>query len=252
MQTRNRLKLFAGLAAALSVATLGGCAGYSSYPHVEGAKLANPSPDYWPTYELAGRAVRYVADRYPPSAPSWVTGEVTQAPDRFVINLPTGAKRDTYLRAVAFAGQGAEGPTGDNAGLPVYHVNRIWVRGRSARVEVLRPIAEIGPTAQGTPVYQAITVFFEGGLEPWKITGRQVQDSFSPDAPALAMVPGTPTQAAATTTTSPAVLRSRTQARALPSLAASDPWGGAVQMRAQLAAAHRQNQQRFANVPTTE
>src|SRR6185369_14241417 len=49
----------------LGVMLLGGCQGYSSYPTVDGANMANKSPDSWPQYQLAGMAARYVADRYP-------------------------------------------------------------------------------------------------------------------------------------------------------------------------------------------
>lgn len=175
---------------AASLGLLPGCAaGYSSYPVVEGADLANKSPDGWPTFQLAGMAARYVADRYPPNAPSWASGEPVTPPERFVVNIPSGMSRIPYERAIGFAGAGAEAPSAENSGLPVYHVTRVWVRGHLARADVMRPVGEVGENPGGGAVYQTITVYFEGGFRPWKITGRQVRDALTPSVPELAFLP---------------------------------------------------------------
>lgn len=177
-----------------SALLLGGCQGYSSYPTVDGANMANKSPDAWPQYQLAGMAARYVADRYPPTAPPWAAGEPTQPPAHFVVNIPSGMSHMPYERAISFAGVGAQPPSPDVNDLPVYHVTRIWSRGYQGRVDVMRPVAEVGAGAGGKPVYQTITVYFEGGFQPWRVTGRQVRDALTTDVPQLVYVPVAPGQ----------------------------------------------------------
>lgn len=245
----------------VSALALGGCQGYSSYPKVDGASMANKSPDAWPQYQLAGMAARYVADRYPPSAPSWTSGEPTQAPERFVVNIPSGMSRMPYDRAVAFAGAGAEGPTPENANLPIYHVTRIWSRGHAGTVDVMRPVAEVGNAPGGKPVYQTITVYFEGGFQPWRITGRQVRDALTADVPELAFLPAPiipgeaapePGQPPVQATTPPAegaanysVMRPKRKAI---SLAAGDSAAGSV---FQVNDSFGSGQPRMATVPTS-
>jgi len=192
---RTNLRLIPGLL--LASIALAGCQGYSSYPTVDGATMTNRSPDAPPQYQIAGMAARYVADRYPPSAPSWASGEPNQAPEHFVVNIPSGMSRIPYERAIGVAGPGAEAPSPSNANLPVYHIARIWSRGHQGVVDVMRPVAEVGEAPGGKPVYQTITVYFEGGFQPWRITGRLVRDALTPEVPALAFLPGSGPEAPA-------------------------------------------------------
>jgi hypothetical protein len=187
-RTNTNLLVISGLLLSATLG-LGGCQGYSSYPTVDGASMANKSPDAWPQYQLAGMAARYVADRYPPSAPSWASGEPSQAPEQFVVNIPSGMSRMPYERAISFAGPGAQAPGPDNASLPTYHITRIWSRGHRGVVDVMRPVAEVGEAPGGKPVYQTVTVYFEGGFQPWRISGRQVRDALTADVPQLVFMP---------------------------------------------------------------
>lgn len=265
MKTSKLVTLFAGAGAILALSLSGGCAGYSSYPIVEGADLANKDPNGWPQYQLAGMAARYVAERYPPSAPSWTTGEPLTAPSRFVVNVPSGISQETYQRVIQFAGAGAEAPTAGDTSAPVYHIGRIWVRGGSGRVDVLRPVAEVGTDPTGRTIYQTVTVFFDGGFKPWQITGRQVRDAVTADVPALAFYETAPTKTR-TATSQPQTTPSqetppsnysltRPRQTSLTSLGASDAFASAMQLQAQLAAdarRSRRQQDHYASAPATE
>jgi hypothetical protein len=253
MKTSKVMLNVAGAGLLLAAVVSGGCAGYSSYPTVDGANLANKDPNGWPQYQLAGMAARYVAERYPPSAPTWTTGEPIQAPEHFVVNVPSGITQETYQRVIQFAGTGAEAPTATNASTPVYHVTRIWVRGGSGRVDVLRPIAEVGTGADGRTIFQTVTVFFDGGFKPWQITGRQVRDAVTADVPALALITNAPTKTrTASTQAQPeggySVHSPRPSQRL--TLGASDSFASAINLQAQLAAdTKRAQRDHYASVP---
>src|SRR5262249_20624546 len=63
----------------------------------------------------------------------------------------------------------------DNA-YPIYHVSRVWIREHEAKVDVLRPMFEMGPGPDGKPIYQAVTVHLEGRFEPWHVVfGRSLE-----------------------------------------------------------------------------
>lgn len=153
-------------AAALVTIGLSGCVGYATYPPVQGAYLAPNNPNAPPADELMALSLKWVTDRYPVrSASPVVAGE-----PQFAINLPRGVRKSIYEKTAAALGDKAQPLTPENATkLPIYHVAEIRVRGRVAKVDVLRPAQELGSRPDGQPVYQCITLHVEGGFQPWRV-----------------------------------------------------------------------------------
>lgn len=158
---------WAGLAALLMT---GGCVGYASYPYESGGKnnFATQDPNTPPADELIMLSLDWVVSKYPP--PAGVAGEAS-----YTINIPAGVRRDVYDRILKKLGDRAAPLTPETAkSLPIYQIARIWVRGRNAKVDVLRPVLD-GPRGPGgEALYQPITLRIEGGFEPWRVRRHQV------------------------------------------------------------------------------
>jgi len=156
-----------GLITVLSASSLlSGCVGYATYPPVQGAYGAPNNPNAPPVDELMALSLKWVTDRYPIRS-----GTPTVAGDpQFAVNLPRGVRKSTYERTAAALGDKALPLTPENATkLPIYHVAEIRVRGRVAKVDVLRPAQELGARPDGQPVYQCITLHIEGGFQQWRV-----------------------------------------------------------------------------------
>ncbi|MFG0273679.1 MAG: hypothetical protein ACF8QF_01345 [Phycisphaerales bacterium] len=145
-----------GVALALGVVTLlGGCAGYSTYPKVEGMALADVNS--LGAQEAMVTALRYVAARRPLGEP-------------YAVNLPVGTLKERMEVII----NRTEDPsarllTKENADLPRVHITRVWLRATKAEVDVLRPVAGVaGP--EGEPTYESYTLRLDGGFRPWKVT----------------------------------------------------------------------------------
>ncbi len=165
---------------------LGGCWGYVNYPPIEGASPGINNPNAPPADELMILATKWVADRYPPprSGPE-VAGEA-----QFAVNLPPGVRRDLYERVAAKTAGRAVPLTETNAKtLPIYHIARVWVRMRDAKVDVLRPRLELPRRPDGQPVYECVTLLIEGGLKPWRVTQFQTWEVGVVDPPPLNFCP---------------------------------------------------------------
>lgn len=171
MKTAWMLTAVVALAAAV-----GGCQQYVNAPAIPTSKGIPDNPNKPAAVECIRLAVQYVATRYPPGSveDSLVTekGRVQmRAPYQLVVNMPRGMRKSFYERTVKEVGPLAEPMTQANAesGLPTFHVTRVWMRFNEATVDVLRPMPEMGPGADGKPVYQTVTVRLEGGMEPWRV-----------------------------------------------------------------------------------
>lgn len=200
-----------GVTAAAMVVSLGaaggllsGCAGYASFPPIAGAPMASTNPNEPPTDQLMAVALEWVVKRYPPRS----AGPVVAGQPQIIINLPYGVIRSTYERVASKLTVPAEPLTPANKdSLPIYHVSRVWVRGGDAKVDVLRPLQEVG-VAPGQPqAYQQITVFCSGHLEPWHVERFQAWEIGMAQVPAYNYLPSaewpepeTPTYRAATPT----------------------------------------------------
>ncbi len=167
------------------LAMLGGCVGYASYPYEEGGKntFANQDPNTPPADELIYLSLDWVTSKFPP--PGGVSTEASYA-----INIPKGVRRDVYDRILKKLGDKAAPLTPETAqSMPIYHIGRLWVRGRNAKVDVLRPVLE-GPRGPGGQVlYQPVTLRIEGGFEPWRVRRHQVWEVGTVPVPELYYYP---------------------------------------------------------------
>ncbi len=173
--------------AVLSASSLfSGCVGYATYPPVQGAYGAPNNPNAPPVDELMALSLKWVTDRYPiKSGSPTVAGE-----PQFAINLPRGVRKSIYERTAAALGDKAQPLTPENATtLPIYHVAEIRVRGRVAKVDVLRPAQELGSRPDGQPVYQCITLHIEGGFQPWRVIRFQAWEPGVVQVPEYYYVP---------------------------------------------------------------
>lgn len=178
--------LMTGLA--LPLVSMTGCVGYGSWPPVEGADLAATNPNVPYTVETTTLALQWVLQRYP--VPGAGTSPVGLDEPRFAVNLPAGLRRGNYIRIASAAGGTPVTP--DNAGeLPVFHIGRVWIRGGTAKVDVLRPMFELPRRADGSYVYQCVTVLMEGGFRPWGVTGTQTREPGLVPVPDLYYLPAT-------------------------------------------------------------
>lgn len=148
------LKRLALTAAVL--AGLAGCVGYSSYPGVD--SLAPSSTNFIQVKPAVTAALREVTERY---HPEWAGA--------FVINLPAGMTPEAQEQILADLGPDARAMTPETVHFPTYHVGRIWVRGPEAKIDIVRPVLELGPRPDGGIVYQGMTVWLNGGLNPWAV-----------------------------------------------------------------------------------
>ncbi len=170
----------------LAGGALAGCYGYASYPPIDSAHPVINNPNAPPTDELMMLATKWVADRYPPPH----AGPVVAGEALFAINLPEGVRRDVYERVSERTGGRAAPLTAENAKtLPVYHISRVWVRMRDAKVDVMRPRLDVPPRPDGQPVYECITLLCEGGLQPWRVARFQTWQPGIIDTPSLYYCP---------------------------------------------------------------
>lgn len=158
----------------LGVSGLAGCAGHSTYPGAEAANLDQLSDPNEPNAErVVTTALQYVLAKHR-------SGSVNEP---IAVNLPPGLRRAAYERIASRAGANVQPLTEEIAAggtVPVYHVGRVLLRGKTAKVDVLRPMGELPRDPKtGKPVYQTIEVSLEGGLQPWRATYSR---TFSPGA----------------------------------------------------------------------
>ncbi len=162
----TRIRLAAGVVSA--VVALAGCVSYTTYPPVGGRNIAADTANAPSARDAMVRALEWVIRRYPASG----GGEWEAA--RYAVNLPMGMRRSLYLQVVERLGEEATALTPETGSLPTYHVARVWVRGRSAKVDIVRPLSVMGPKPSGAPVCQGITITLEGGLRPWHVVAQRI------------------------------------------------------------------------------
>lgn len=133
-----------------------GCVGYSSYPKVEG--VAPGSPNFIHVRPVVAASLKEVIAKYHP-----------QSAGAYTVNLPAGMTPSSRNDLVYGLGPDAMLLTHSTDALPIYHVGRVWIRGADARVDIIRPVLELGTTPTGEPVYQGMTVWLQGGVNDWAV-----------------------------------------------------------------------------------
>jgi hypothetical protein len=141
---------------ACSVAFLPGCVSYSTYPEVK--SLAPSSPNFIHVAALSRESLQEVVSQF--HRPEFGT---------YAVNLPKGMTLDGQYAILAELDELALPLTSTTMDRPIYHVGRIWVRGTKAKVDIIRPILELGPSPSGVTNYQGMTVWLQGGVYPWAV-----------------------------------------------------------------------------------
>ena len=157
MKIRGRLWTGFAACGCLAVAALAtGCAGYSSYPRLEGSTVLS-DPNTMNMQDSMIVALTHVLGRRPITKP-------------FALNLPEGMlpeRQEVVVRRIQ--NENARLLTRQTADLPMVHVPRVWIRETRAQVDVVRPVEGL-TNADGTQAYEAFTVSLVGGLRPWRVT----------------------------------------------------------------------------------
>lgn len=129
-----------------------GCATYANYPEI-GNDVAVNDPNIAPLPTLETVALRWVVEKYP------VKGD-------YVVNLARGTERGRAESIAKNVGKDARIVSSESAGLPAYHVSRIWLRGDRAEVDVMRPVGEAG-------AYQTVTVRLKSEFGRWVVSSAK-------------------------------------------------------------------------------
>ncbi len=138
----------------------GGCASYANVPEPE-SPTSVTSPNRRQPKAVMKAALTRVLNQYPPGT------------SRYAVGLPEGVSLETIQEILTALGPGAELASAGTSDLPTYAIGRIWIRTGKSKVDIFRPVVELGRRADGTYERQAITVWLEGGLDPWHVTRTQ-------------------------------------------------------------------------------
>lgn len=176
----------------ISVALPGGCTSYTSAPGIE-ARGAAEGPNAPRAESAALAALQFAVTRYPPGGPrpeASTSREASSLTADFplAVNMPVGTRRGVYERVAIRLGAQAV-PYDVGTTLPIYSVERVWVRERTATVDVLRPMLELPRRADATPVYQRLTVRLEGSFSPWRVVHTRAWPPIGDERPVLFPIP---------------------------------------------------------------
>lgn len=176
----------------LPLALLGGCSSYTSAPGID-AHFAAEGPNAPRAESAALAALQFAVTRYPPGGPRTEAATSREASSLtadfpLAVNMPLGTRRGVYERvAIRLGAQVVPYDTGVT--LPIYTVERVWVRERTATVDVLRPMLELPRKADGSPVYQRLTVRLEGSFRPWRVVHTRAWPPTGDEIPMLFPIP---------------------------------------------------------------
>jgi hypothetical protein len=164
----------------VGLAMASGCAReYANYPPIQGDTFAVKDLNSRQMQDAMVAALRWTVLRYPPPGGS-------QEGQMLAINLPPGIGETGYAYVAERVGEGAVPLTEENAKrLPVYHVTRVWLRGTTARIDVVRPLYEVGEKPGGGVVNRGVQVRLAGGWEPWRVSSSSEYEVGVLDAPEL-------------------------------------------------------------------
>ena len=144
----------AGLVAGMA-GSLAGCSSYTNINTAEGVGAVT-NPNARVPSEVVREALRYVITRYP-------------AGDTYAVNLlprTNTTMGDFIMRDLP---AGVQLATESNRDLPTFHVGVTRVRGGTAKVDIIRPVIELGEQPGGGWATQGVTVHMDGGINPWRV-----------------------------------------------------------------------------------
>ncbi|MFG0307422.1 MAG: hypothetical protein ACF8Q5_14545 [Phycisphaerales bacterium JB040] len=154
MVGRRVLGVLAGAGLAFGLAG-GGCSSYTNINTAEGVGAVT-NPNARVPSEVVREALRYVITRYPSG-------------DAYAVNLlpRTNTTMGDFILRELPAGVQIAGES--NRDLPTYHVGTTRVRGGIAKVDIIRPVIELGEQPGGGWATQGVTVHLDGGINPWRV-----------------------------------------------------------------------------------
>lgn len=142
---------------------LWGCQGYGSYPGPESSAMIT-NPNTRGTVAVVTEAVRWASLRYAPG------GDVRAS---YLVSPPAGMWERYAERIADSLGDRAVLLREGDESLPTFSVGRVWLRGSRAKVDVFRPVVELGRDDNGAYTLEPVTVWLEGGIEPWRVVRHQ-------------------------------------------------------------------------------
>jgi len=181
------ITLSATLIAAATLNTA--CVGYETHPPLDGQRTLRQPNSPLVTKPIEA-ALKWVILRYPPEGDAFTGPENTP----IAFSLPEGFSADSYRSILQGLPRNVAPATETNAILPTYIIERVWVRGDEARVDLFRPMTATPPdpaSTSQTPIHQLIRIELRGGLKPWNVTAHR---TFLPGAfqtPPRATTPAT-------------------------------------------------------------
>jgi hypothetical protein len=153
----------------LAGAFMTGCAGFGTYPGIEGDG-ANHDPNTVWMQRTMTESLKEAVRTHPVDGPYAVNLPVGMTPGRMEVVIKWLEDEDARLL------------TAETADLPRYHVERIWIRVQNAEVDILCPTPETtGP--DGEAVYQPMTFYLSGGQRKWHVKSSRVWAIGSRQAP---------------------------------------------------------------------
>lgn len=159
MNALNRVLGLFLMGSVLLGGVLGGCVSYTNVPEPSSApafKHANSGS----SIKVISAAVERVVRKHP----------MKDAQGRYAVNLPAGTTPETAQSIVEKLPAGAMVPTeGMDSSVPVYHISRVWIRGRSGKVDVVYPMKD----ADGSVIDGGVTCWMHGGDKPWYVERLQ-------------------------------------------------------------------------------
>lgn len=197
-RTRSGIALLTTTALGLAAGGLTGCQ-YQNTPKIESARGVTQDPNLPTPVRLMSLAVRYVAARYDPATKTMMDDPAGPLPSEvafpMAIGCPDGMTADKYQRVAREVGPNCvplSAKVRDEGVLPVWSVERVWVRGNTATVDVYRPMRELPPGPDGKPVYQMITVRLEGYYNAWRAVHARTWGAGDFPSPSPAVYAPTP------------------------------------------------------------
>lgn len=130
---------------------------------MEGSSLVS-DPNNPPMPAILIEALKYMERQYPPAS----------ADGRFAINLPAGLLNRNYEFVARHVSAKATPLTPEaETSLPIYHIERVRIRGTDAQVEVVFPAPNLDASPEGGPVHQGVRLRMERAVSGWKVTSRR-------------------------------------------------------------------------------
>jgi hypothetical protein len=165
-------RVAAGLAMGAMMIGGGGCLNYGNYP---------PAGEFvwWNARETAGvrelmalALADVIADDLAtqPQFANPPAGEPLAA-----INIPGGISPESYRQVAAMAHPLAVPLSESRGDLPVYQIGQVKLRGREARVDVLRPVDGLSRGVTN-PQWAGMQVWFVGNSGSWRLTERRQRE----------------------------------------------------------------------------